>query len=256
MKNNPKEKLLMEELTKKQKMGIHEITEFLGISQATARRLATKLENDGKLMRTHGGVRITERALLDYRFEDLTNKQIDEKMRIGEYAASTVESGDAIYLDSGTTLTFMAYALLKRINNGEITDIDIFTNSLAILKILEKHCNINLIGGLYREKRQDFCGYLTEKMLRQIRFNKGYLGADGIDKEYIMATDVETARIGELAVSHSEKVYLLADSTKFFKKSFMSYSPIEAPYEYITDTDATVEILMYFSQKEINITSV
>lgn len=256
MKNNPKEKLLMEELTKKQQMSIHEATEYLKISQATARRLFTKLEEKGRLVRTHGGVRITERALIDYQFEDLTNRQIDEKMRIGKYAASTVKSGDAIYLDSGTTLTFMAYALLKRIHAGEIADIEIFTNSLAILKILEKTCNINLIGGLFREKRQDFCGYLTEKMLKQIRFNKGYLGADGIDKEYIMATDVETARIGELAAAHSEKVYLLADSTKFFKKSFMSYAPIEMPHEYITDTEATVEILMYFTQKGVKISSV
>ena len=256
MKNNPNEKKLMEELSKKQKLSIHEAMELLKVSQATARRLFTKLEQAGQLIRTHGGVTISQQALLDYHFDDLTKKQIEEKMRIGVYAASTVESGDAVYLDSGTTLTFMAYALLKRLKIGELTDVDIFTNSLANLKILSEACSVSLIGGLYREKRQDFCGYLTEKMLRQIRFNKGYLGADGIDKECIMTTDVDTARIAELAASHSEKVYLLADSTKFFKKSFMSYAPVEMPYEYVADAALSPDNCEYFFNKGIKITLV
>ena len=156
MKNNPKEKLLMEELTKKQQMSIHEATEYLKISQATARRLFTKLEEKGRLVRTHGGVRITERALIDYQFEDLTNRQIDEKMRIGKYAASTVESGDAIYLDSGTTLTFMAYELLKE----------------AIVQAKEKSDIVVVSGGSSKGKK-DMTAQLIDELTTPGVFTHG-----------------------------------------------------------------------------------
>ena len=252
MKTSVSEKLILTALNNKNKLTVHEASEMLNISQATVRRLFAKMENAGKLIRIHGGVRVPE----GFWSGTLSRDRAEHKIKIGEHAAKTVKSGDVIYLGGGSTVNCMVSVLKQRLADSEISDVTVFTNSFPCLIKLHGYCQIQLVGGIYREQTGDFGGYLTERTLRQIRFNKGYLGADGIDKEFVMADDAEAARIGEIVTLHSERVFLLADSSKFFKKSFITYASIESPYEYITDTEATLEVMSYFTGKGINITSV
>lgn len=239
-KNERREEMLLSALKTKKHLGTMEAAELLDISMSTARRLFTRLEKKGLILRTYGGVQSSPDVETDYYFEDVEQRRPDEKMRIGLYACELVESGDIIFLDSGTTLQRMAFALSRRIKEGAAKDVQIYTNSLENLKILQPACDVHLIGGLFRAKRKDFCGHLSEMVLQTIAFKKCFLGADGIrihPTEGIMATDVFTARLNEIAAGRSDRIYVLADSTKFMRRSFIRYAPLEKADLFITDTD-------------------
>ncbi len=239
-KKEHREDILLGVLKSKKRMDTAEVVELLQVSESTARRFFDDLVKKGVVIRTYGGIQLAPGSDADYYYEDLLGHQTDQKKRIGEHACGLVEEGDIIFLDSGTTLQHMAAALAMRFREGSVRDVEIYTNSLSNLKMLSPYCDVHLTGGLFRSKRQDFCGYLSEMVLKAIAFKKCFLGADGISPEKsegIMATDVFTARVNEIVAGRSDKIYILADATKFMRRSFIRYAPLDAPELFITDTN-------------------
>lgn len=258
-KKKYREDKLLSVLKAKKRMDTKEVVELLQISESTARRFFEDLEKKGMILRTYGGIQIAPESDADYFYEDLLSHQVDQKKRIGEYACSMVEEGDILFLDSGTTLQHMAAALAQRFRGGAVKDLEIYTNSLVNLKILAQYCDVHLIGGLFRNKRQDFCGYLSEIVLQTIAFKKCFLGSDGISlerSEGIMATDVFTARVNEIVAGRSDKIYILADSTKFMRRSFIRYASLEAPEMFISDADLSDSQYNLFASAGIRIVRV
>lgn len=92
------------------------------------------------------------------------------------YAASLIQSGDTVYLDCGTTLSYMAAALAERIKNEDLLPLNIVTNSIANLQILSEVplCKVVLTGGVYNANRRDFSGPLTERYIRNFHFGKPF----------------------------------------------------------------------------------
>lgn len=250
-KKEERKERLLRALRAKKRMDTHEVISLLEISESTARRFLADLEKQGVVLRTYGGVHLSSEWDSDYYFDDVKRKSAEQKARIGAYAASLVSDGDVLFLDSGTSLAAMAASLSKRIREGAVRDIHIYTNSLVNLKALAPVTEVHLIGGLYRGKRQDFCGHLAEMVLSAISFKKCFLGTDGISlkpSEGVMATDVYTAKMGEIVIGRSDKTYILADSSKFMRRSFIGYAPLNLPALVITDRDLTGEPLSLLRQ--------
>jgi len=219
---------------------------MLGISECTARRIFDAMEEKGVAVRMHGGIKVAPSKHAEYQFENLQLRQSEQKRRIGEYASRLVENGDILFLDSGTTIQQMALSLAERFRRGELHDVQIFTNSLCNLNILMQYCDVNLIGGLFRSKRQDFCGYLSEMMLESISFEKCFLSADGISTypgDGVMATDIFTAKINQIVVRRAGSAYLLADATKFVRRSFIKYASIEDIKMIVTDSSLAESVV-------------
>lgn len=238
-KKAAREDLLLSALRRKKSMNMMEVTALLQISEATARRFVGELEDKGVLVRTYGGVRLVPESFREYSTQDSQRLHMEEKQRIAQHAVSFVQSGDLIYLDNGTTLHCFASIVAQNIQNGNLRDLQVYTNSLITLQILADHCEVNLIGGQYRSKRQDFSGYLTEMVLDSICFQKAFLGTDAIGfgpKEGLMTTDAATAKVNQLMMHRSSETYLLVDSSKFQRRSFLRYASPKDAHLIITDT--------------------
>jgi DeoR/GlpR family transcriptional regulator of sugar metabolism len=245
---------LIEYLQQKGKLSVSEIAELFKISLPTARRLCAELERESRVMRTHGGVRFVPPIKTTYTFDAVDAEYYAEKEGIAKYAAELVKNNQIIFLESGTTVKHFAAALVERIRSGQLSDISVFTSSLVNLDILESVCNITVVGGLYRHERRDFCGYLCEKMLRTLRFNMCFLGADALDpNEGIMVMDIETARLDELLIERSDQSIILAHSEKFHKHSLISYCSAHDVSAIITDSNLPANILSGYQTAGINL---
>src|SRR5688572_31910645 len=90
-------------------LGVHQIArtvdlmDVLDTSEATVRRDLEWLEGKGFLERTHGGAILNQRVMVDPEFQQRIQKFPDEKKRIGELAASLIEEGDIVFINSGST---------------------------------------------------------------------------------------------------------------------------------------------------------
>lgn len=239
-KSEKREKDILALLRVSGTVSVSEAMSLLDVSESTVRRLFAKLEADGLASRTYRGIRMNtvSGTRESYSFEKSELSRADEKTAIGERAELLIEEGDTVYLDSGTTVLKLCTAIARRcaMGNGSAkggrraeiySSVTVFTNSLANLNLIKDYVSVHLIGGEYRPHRQDFCGYLTEEVIKRIHFTKCFIGADGYSAENgLTASDFDTARINQLVVAGSDKRILLADTSKLGKTSVIHYSAL------------------------------
>lgn len=237
-----REQVLMGNLRIKGKLDLMEAVELLQISESTARRLFSRLEKEGKLIRVHGGVRLPENNLLEYSFERVAKSRIEEKSAIGAKACEMIQDGDVIFCDTGTTVLCFCMELRRRMEERPL-DIRVYTNSLANFEVLAPSVPITLLGGEYRPNRKDFCGYLTELAVSKVHFTKCFLGTDGCDMhEHFTTTDFDTARMDEIAIRNSSNTTILCDSEKFCSCAQVGYAEFSQVNQIVTDAGIHPEI--------------
>ena len=245
---------LIEHLEKCGKLSVADIAALYNIALPTARRFCAQLEREQRVMRTHGGIRFIPPVETPYAFDALDGEYSSEKAVIAKFASSLVKNNQIIFLESGTTVKQFAIALAARIGNNQLFNIAVYTNSLVNLAILEPVCKVTMVGGIYRRDRRDFCGFLSEKLLRTLRFDACFIGADGLDlKDGIMAMDMETVRIDELLIERSAQSFILVHSEKFYKHSLISYCAVKDVSAIITDSKLPQEIVKKYQAAGINL---
>ncbi|MDL2257703.1 DeoR/GlpR family DNA-binding transcription regulator [Eubacteriales bacterium OttesenSCG-928-K08] len=235
-----REERLLEELRARGQMDLKEIAELFGISDSTARRMCVELERKDLAIRTFGGLRALPEnggiLFAPYSYADSENEHTVLKARIGRHACKLVEEGDILFLSGGTTVQQLALALAIRIEQEKLKDILILTNSIACAEVLGQCCSVTLTGGKLRPERRDVAGFLSEQMVKNARFDKCFIGVDGIDlNQGVMAFDMDTANLDRMVTLQSDTVYILADSSKFSRTYFTAYESFLPRHKLITD---------------------
>ncbi|UUX33363.1 DeoR/GlpR family DNA-binding transcription regulator [Fundicoccus culcitae] len=201
---------------------IKHLAEVLDVSEITIRRDLKTLEKDGKVVMLHGGAA----KKIDTSRETATSQRqrlfTQEKEAIGQLAADLVEDGDVIFIDSGTTNITM----IKYLMNRKVT---IVTNGLKTTEEAVKYnLPITTLGGELKVETMSFIGSITSRVLNMYTFDKCFLGANGIDKEFGFSNaDPSEAFIKEQAIQRSKKAYILADHSKFNVASVFKFAEID-----------------------------
>ena len=233
-------RVLQDALKTAARLQLSDAISLLDVSESTARRLFSQMEQQGLVIRVHGGIQPIGDSAVGYRYDVVENQNTEAKRKIGAAAAELVENGDVVFLDSGTTLGFMSAALARRLAEGGLTGVTVFTNSLVNLHALAKVTEVTLIGGRYRDNRKDFCGYVAEEAIRPLRFTKCFLGTDGYSPTGgFAATDFSTAQMSELVFARSQTRILLADASKFTSAAMVGFSKGK-PIQYLITDKAPV----------------
>lgn len=221
--------------------------ELLNVSESTVRRVFGKMEADGEAIRVFGGIR---QANTDNKYQyDLTmERQRHAKTQIGKLAASMVSDSEFIYIDCGTTTIHLCQFLVERIKHGDLTGLTVVTNSFTHLEILTPFCATIFTGGTYYPERKSCAGALCESFLRQFHFQHAFLGADGFSVEDGFSTsDVETSHLTGVSATLADDTFVLMDSSKIGRRSFVVYDRFENIRKIITDNripEKTKEILL------------
>jgi DeoR family fructose operon transcriptional repressor len=239
---------LLEMLQLNRRLDVRTVAESLRISEATARRFFSQLEEDGKVIRVHGGVQLAPQLGYDYSFRIQASHRQKQKALIGAHAAELVQSGDRIFLDSGTTVLKLAETLALRLRTGALKNIVVLTNSITHVETVARWCKVILIGGEIRVERLDVCGSVAEKTLMMFHLDKAFLGADAVSLAGgCMTTDERTSTMNEIVVERAERCYVLVDSYKFGKTSFMRYASLNQIETIFTDSGLDRDTLREFS---------
>ena len=203
------------------------------VSEVTIRNDLDQLEKKNMLIRARGGAIKFETSVgLDQRLADKHRINYHEKARIGKRAALLVNEADTIIIDSGSTTAEMVK------NLPDFQDLTVINNALNIANQLISKSNINMIipGGYLRKNMLSLVGPQSEKSLRNFNVDKAFLGVDGFDtKNGIFTPSVEEARLNEIMIEVSKEVILLADSSKFKRRSFAFICAINEIDKVITD---------------------
>lgn len=217
-------------------LDVAEISAQLDVKAVTVRRDLERLEAQGALRRVHGGAyaRPTQMGV-EMGFNLRKNFHIDAKRLIAQKAASALNDGDTIYLDSGTTAVMVAEELLKRRSS-----VVVVTHSLAVVEVLQEAPGIDLhvVGGRYLAHARCMVGPVAEQTLRAFHLSKMILGISGVDYKNgaLTMSPIEEVSIKRIAIAQSERVILVADHAKFGKPSLISMIPLRDVHCVVTDT--------------------
>ncbi|MBP3952416.1 DeoR/GlpR family DNA-binding transcription regulator [Bacillus suaedae] len=201
---------------------MQDIIDETGASESTIRRDLQKLERAGKLKRLHGGATILQKKLDEPTIAEKTTKNSHEKHQIAKKAAEFVEDGDCIFLDAGTsTIEIIPYLKGK--------DVVVVTNGLMNIPLLmELEVETHVIGGYVKSGTGAFIGRSAIKTLETFRFDKAFLGVNGISINGDCTTpDPQEAFIKEYTIERSKQSFLLADHSKFGEVSFSTFAKVE-----------------------------
>jgi DeoR/GlpR family transcriptional regulator of sugar metabolism len=248
---------LLEMLQHDKRLNVQSVARSLAISEATARRFFSQLEEEGKVIRIHGGVQLAPQLGYDYSFRTSAAHQQRQKQLIGVRAAELVRDGERIFLDSGTTVLKLAETLSLRIQTGTLRNLVVLTNSVTHLESIARWCKVILIGGEIRVERLDVCGSLAETNLQMFHVNKAFLGADAVSLAAgFMTTDERTAKMNQIVVERADRAYVLADSSKFGKSSFVRYAGFDQVEAVFTDPGLSRENLKAYAEAGARIQTV
>lgn len=230
MLTEERQQYILEKLDREHIVKLNDLTKQLNCSISTVRRDLSQLEEKELLIRVHGGAKRNYSIQTEIEMEEKRSKNVQSKQIIGQLAASIVKDQEIIYLDAGTT-TYEIIPYLK-----EFTDLKVITNGLAHAQLLtDLHIETIQIGGQVKEKTQAIIGSVAQKQLQQYRFNKAFIGINGIDYEYGYTTpDLEEAAMKKLAGKQANQCFVVADHTKFHHVSFAKVGELD-DYSLLTD---------------------
>ncbi|MGE7837593.1 DeoR/GlpR family DNA-binding transcription regulator [Viridibacillus arvi] len=211
-------------------------------SDSTIRRDLALLEEQGLLKRIHGGATLPYSKIDEPNIQEKSSKNLHDKQLIAEAAASMIRDGDCIYLDAGTTISEMIPFLINK-------KIAVVTNGLMHVDALTS-ANITtyVIGGRIKANTKAIVGSVAQENLKQYRFDKCFLGMNGIDIKFGFSTpDPEEAVLKKLAIELAEESFVLADKSKFKETFFAKVAEIENAGIITTNLDN--EAMKKFSEK-------
>lgn len=204
-----------------------------GVSDMTIRRDLRRLEENGEVLRTHGGAfakPVAGARTLEPSFTQRERENQAAKQAIGLAAAAMVRPGEAIGIDLGTTALEMARAL------SEAHGVSVFTNSLrAALALADSSVTTYLPGGQLRKPEMSVYGSITIGQLENYRLDRVFLGVSGITPEGIFDYSVEETEIKRLYIKQGTEVVVLADASKFDHWSLVKVSALDRLHVLVTD---------------------
>ncbi|WP_212005684.1 DeoR/GlpR family DNA-binding transcription regulator [Chitinophaga sp. HK235] len=211
---------------------VQEIADKLGISAITIRRDLQQLATEGLLVRTHGGAMKAPPLHPFSAFADKAGVAQENKQHIGKLAAAQVKPGDTLFMDCGSTVFAMCPYLKK---TGPLR---IITNSLPVLAAFmdTDQITVNLIGGEVDRERKAVHGQRALQHIESYHAVKAFIGTDGLSvKNGLTAFSEKEAGISKAMATQADAVYLLCDSSKIGKDSYLKYAPLSLVDFLVTD---------------------
>ncbi|MDU2674521.1 MULTISPECIES: DeoR/GlpR family DNA-binding transcription regulator [Streptococcus] len=216
-----RKQLIMEKLSHDKFVRLDDLVSLLDTSESTVRRDLDELESERKLHRVHGGAELPHSLQEEFTNQQKSIKNIQEKMLVAKKAASLISNDDVVFVDAGTTNEL----LLGYLSQDNLT---VVTNSIHhAAKLVDKNIQTIIIGGHVKKSTDASIGAVAYEQIKQLNFDKAFLGINGIDEEFLTTPDMEEAVIKKTVIENARKLYVVTDSSKIGRVSFAKVDKIE-----------------------------
>jgi DeoR/GlpR family transcriptional regulator of sugar metabolism len=93
-----------------------------------------------------------------------------------------------------------------------------------------------MLGGILRHVSHSLVGPPAEQALRALSADRAFVGADGVDLDIGLSTpDILEAQLGSLMIAAAREVVVVADSTKFGRRSLSVIAGLQPGMTIVTD---------------------
>jgi DeoR family fructose operon transcriptional repressor len=225
---------IREILTAQRTVSASALCDRLKVTAATIRRDLAALEQEGVLVRSHGGA-VSRMSSTNFQptYDALLRSESEEKRHIARVAEQFVLDGDTIFLEGSTTVFELARRLIHR------NRLTVVTNSPTIVCELQRSAGISVMctGGDLQKDTFYLSGEWAQRALSEIRLDKAILGVSAIDPQYGVSTAHHAeAQITRMVSKAAKTRIALADRTKFGRQRFAFVGPVTDIDILVTDS--------------------
>jgi len=246
-----RKRMIVNEVNKRYKITVPQLCDLFMVSPATIRNDLRDLESLGLLKRTHGGaIKNNEQTNFEPNSLEKEIANVKQKSDIAQAAVRFVCEGDTIILDTGTTI----YEFSKQLKN--VKNVTVVTNDLQTALYLEKETPVSviLVGGLVRKGFHCAVGARTLASLEGLHVDKAFIAANGVSTTHGVTTpNIEISKVKELFIQMANEVYLLADSSKLGKTSFVRFTDLKNIDVLITDEGISQNFLQELRSMDVDV---
>jgi ribose transport system substrate-binding protein len=224
---------------------VTDLAEQLNVSESTIRNDLETLDEQGYLVRIHGGAianpDIIEKTAGEEYFSPKALNHADEKRWIARWAAGMVEDGDVIMLDASTTVLHIAPFLADRRN------LSVFTNGIDVARVLAKEPTntVIVLGGILRPNGNSLTGSISKQVLEEYQISTAFLSCSGFTPEHgFFEVDMQEAEMKKLMMQAADKCIALLDFSKIGRVGIATFASLNDMDYFITDDkvdDKTIE---------------
>lgn len=222
---------ILELLTQENRLDVSHLAKTLNVSQVTIRKDLDSLEQKGIIKREHGFASLVSKDDIHGRIA----YHYEEKKRIANIAATLVNDGDTIMIESGSCCALLADTLTK-----EKKDLTILTNSGFIANYIRSKADfkIILLGGIYQQDSQAMVGPMVRQCAENFFVPLFFIGTDGYHPRigFTNRDQMRAQAVRDMA-RQAEKTIVLTESDKFSKRGIVPLNIHEHIKMVITDAN-------------------
>ena len=212
---------ILDYMRQKKYCSLRELMERFQVSTATIHRDVAELAQTGALRRVRGAVAYPENvpqeknahtALLSFR--ERMNWNRSKKLTIARRALERVCEGDILFLDSSTTVSYLADLLA----DSNFSNLTIVTNAVSVIQNFHRfpphYVRISL-GGSYDLQLHAFLGQAAIRELEHLSISKAFVSAFGLCDDSITTNHENHAVLLRHVLDMAAEKYLLLDRSKY-----------------------------------------
>ncbi len=236
MRPSVRRELIIDLVRERERVTVETLAQELETSPETIRRDLTELAARGVIRKFHGGAASTEAAAYGSKVEGAFHARMQEHLRekraIARRAAALFSSGDALFVDTGTTTVVFAEELSR------LSHLTVITNSVTVVQTIVRGNKSNrafLIGGRYRDEASENLGTLAVEQIGRFRAPHTVLTAGAIEPDGVMDYDLNEAEIAIAMLANTRSLTVLADSSKFNRAGLFQVCPLAEVDRLVAD---------------------
>lgn len=249
MKGQSRLDQIMDYLKSHNLVTVEQLVSAISASPATIRRDLIKLDKEGVISRSHGGVALNRFIPAQPTTLEKMQRNLAEKQAIAQLAVSCVQSGDSVVLDAGTTMLELARQLTH-------LHLRVITSDLHIALFLSefKQIETTIIGGRIDDSSQSCIGEHGRRLLRSINPDVAFVSCNSWSIERGITTPTEDkAGLKIDLLSNARRRILLADSTKYGSWSLFCAASIDSLTDVVTDSNLNEEVCNNLRERGISL---
>jgi DeoR/GlpR family transcriptional regulator of sugar metabolism len=225
---------------------IDELREHFNVSPATIYRDIAALVSKDIVRRVSGGVALEERTgQMDSRdhftsspYLERIDRNCEPKRAIAATALTRIMDGDIVFLDSSTTVSYLADKLLS----SSFSSLTIVTNSVTAIQNFRKYPPqyvLISLGGYYDFQLNAFLGESAIRELERLSITKAFISAFGVSSAGVSTNHENHSTLLGKVLRISEQKYLLVDGSKFERNGLFRFAQKNQFDEIITEGEKT-----------------
>lgn len=243
-------KYILDKLKEAGYVSVAALSREMDVTMVTVRKDLRILEEKGLLYRTHGSATPVSPYVNDKPVTEKRLVQVSQKNAIANKATELLFQDDVIIIGSGTTVLAFAQSIPRKLSLTVLTAA--MNVSMALMDVPK--AEVVQLGGVVRKSSSSVVGHFAENMIKDFACSKLFISVDGIDPEFGLTTsNLLEAHLNSIMIASAQKTIVLADSSKFGKKSFGKIAKIEDIDTLIVDKNLSTHYVEMLEERGVEV---